>query len=179
MERTNSSTKFLLTHTGASRGSPRELRVWTTGARDSRVEGNAPCDFSVATLRGAKTRSWWGGEGARAAAHIPSLPPHKVGLCLGLLAPSPGEQQWRAGGEGRGGEARARGTRAWRSRAWRGSAGVPGAPGAERSQPSQSGARSPKLSHRGERLGRRSGTGLRSLSGRLQPQLRCWPRTAA
>lgn len=87
LERTNSSTKSLLTDTGASGGGPRELQVWTTGAGDARVEGDARGDFSVATLPGAKTRSWWGGEGARAAAHIPSLPPSQSGALSG--SPSP------------------------------------------------------------------------------------------
>jgi hypothetical protein len=87
LDRTNSSTKSLLTHTGASRGDPRELRVWTSGAGDARVEGDVRGDFSVTTLLGTKTRSWWGGEGARAAPHIPSLPPSQSGALSG--SPSP------------------------------------------------------------------------------------------
>lgn len=122
-----------------------------------------------------------GGEGRTLLRTFQACLPHKVGLCLGLLAPSPGKQQ-RRGREGKGAarrEARARGAQALRTPAWRGSTETPGAPGAGWSQPSQSGTRSPKLSHRGERLGRRSETGLRSLNGRLQPQLRRWPPAAA
>ncbi|XP_036061534.1 collagen alpha-1(I) chain-like [Onychomys torridus] len=135
LERTNSSTESLHTHTGASEEGPRELLVWTPGTEDAGGESGAGGDFSVATLLGAKTCSWRGGEGARAAAHIPRPPPAQTAE--------------RAEGKGAAGEATVGGSRALRSPAWSGSAGVPGAPGVARSQPSQSGTRGPRLSHRG------------------------------
>lgn len=70
LDRTNSSTKSLLTHTGASRRGPRELRVWTSGAGDARVEGDVRGDFSVTTLLGSQDSQLVGrGGGARRSAH--------------------------------------------------------------------------------------------------------------
>lgn len=74
LDRTNSSTKSLLTNTGASGGASRELRVWTAGAGDARVESDARGNFSVATLPGARIRSWWGGEGRGARRYAHSKP---------------------------------------------------------------------------------------------------------
>lgn len=60
-----------------------------------------------------------------------------------------------------------------------GSAGAQGAPGGEWPQPRQSGTRGPRLSHRGEQLGRRSGTRLRSPGGRPPPVAHRSPSAAA
>lgn len=65
-----------------------------SGPQGSGMQGGrgAGGDFSVATLPGAKIRSWRGGEGARAPPYtFHARLPHKVGLCLDPLAPSPGE----------------------------------------------------------------------------------------
>lgn len=77
----------LHTHTGASGGGPRELPVWTPGIGDAGGGRGAGGDFSVATLPGAKTRSWRGGAGAPAAAHIPRPPPAQSGALS--RSPSP------------------------------------------------------------------------------------------
>ncbi|XP_055449102.1 translation initiation factor IF-2-like [Psammomys obesus] len=93
LERTNSSTKSLHTHTGATGGSPREL--WIPGG-----------DFSVETLPGAKSHSGRGGEGARVTTHILRPPPAQSGALSGFLAPRPrGAAAEQAGGGGGGGRA--------------------------------------------------------------------------
>lgn len=95
----------LHTHTGASGGGPRELLICTPEIGDAGGGGEdaAPGATSLSRpFREPRLAAGGVGRGRAPPYTFHARLPHKVGLCLDPLAPSPGEQQQR----GRRGRAR-------------------------------------------------------------------------
>lgn len=100
----------LHTHTGASGGGPRELPIWTPGIEDAGAgtQRRGATSLSRPFLE-PRLAAGGAGRGRAPPYTFHARLPHKVGLCLDPLAPSPGEQQQRGrrgrvrrGGDGSG-----------------------------------------------------------------------------